>query len=146
MESIRKERLLRLIERMSLLRSTISLKMKRSVKKKPMDSLRQSQKKQFKQSKNKHQFNWKLLPVFRSLRKMLLLSWNQHQKLKKMLMNKLQLNYKKVQSKSRKERQLKLKKRRSKSRSKRKNNLKDSMRVVNSQPINQIWHNILHKI
>ena len=45
MESIRKERLLRLIERMSLLRSTISLKMKRNVKKKIMDSLRQFQKK-----------------------------------------------------------------------------------------------------
>ena len=45
MESIQRERLLRLIERMSLLRSTISLKMKRSVKKKIMDSLRQSQKK-----------------------------------------------------------------------------------------------------
>ena len=70
--------------------------------------------------------------MFRSLRKMLLLNWNQHLKLNKLFMNKLQLNYKKVQSKSRKERQLKLKKRRSKSRSKRKNNLKDSMRVVNS--------------
>ena len=45
MESIRKERLLRLIKRMSLLRSTISLKMKRNVKKKIMDSLRQFQKK-----------------------------------------------------------------------------------------------------
>ena len=146
MESIRKERLLRLIKRMSLLRSTISLKMKRNVKKKIMDSLRQFQKKWFKQSKNKDQFNWKLLPMFRSLRKMLLLSWNQHLKLNKLFMNKLQLNYKKVQSESRKERQLKLKKIRCNNRLKRKKNLKDSMRVVNNWPINQIWHNTLHKI
>ena len=50
MESIRRDKLLRLTKRMSLLRSTISLKMKINVrkislKKKLMDNLRQFKKK-----------------------------------------------------------------------------------------------------
>ena len=107
MESIRRDKLLRLTKRMSLLRSTISLKMKINVrkislKKKSMDNLRQFKNKSLKQSRNKHQFNWNLLPVLRKSRKMLLLSWNQHLKLKKSLMKRLQLSSKKVRSKSRK--------------------------------------------